>query len=167
LKKHIIARSRNIDEESKEPLLEIFLCKSESETNNGGPKRFLTHPKYKTFKQKVWQVHHPNEIMPGEDSEFLVKTSQEHNLKCPLTRKYLEQAVTNKSCGHHYSKEAIREYINMSKKGVSCPATGCSAKVTLRSLEDDEEIRLLVKRELLKQNNADQDDEDDEDIIDV
>jgi len=147
-------------------LLLRYLKFQKKKKNDGGPKRFVAHPKYKAFQQKVWRVHHPNEAVPGEDSEFVLKTTQD-NLKCPITRKMLENPVTNKSCGHHYSKDAILEMMRKSKKGAQCPVSGCSAKVTVRSLEDDKDVELLVQRELLKHQKKNSELEDDEDIIDV
>jgi hypothetical protein len=171
LKKHIIARSRLAEDDGNGALVDTFSNKvSELSKKHyeAGPKRFSTHPKYKSYKQKVWHVHHPNEALPGDDSDFVVTTTQEQNLKCPITRTMLQSPVTNKSCGHHYSKAAITEMLK-SKKGnqaLTCPVTGCSAKVTQKSLEDDRDLDLLIQREMLKQNNANSDEEDD-DVIDI
>jgi rRNA maturation protein Nop10 len=169
LKRHIIARSRTADDDGNGALVETFsnkvneLGKKHSEA---GPKRFSTHPKYKSYKQKVWHVHHPNEALPGDDSDFVVTTTQEQNLKCPITRTLLQQPVTNKSCGHHYSKAPILEMLKSQKKGgLTCPVTGCSAKVNQKSLEDDKDLELLIQREIEKQQNADS--EEDDDVIDI
>jgi len=108
--------------------------------------------------------------MPGDDAEFVVSTTQEHNLKCPITRKILENPVTNKPCNHHYSKDAIMEMIRHASTGrakqVNCPVTGCSAKVTAKSIEDNKDLELMIQREQL-QAKKNSDEEDDDDVVDI
>jgi len=81
----------------------------------------------------------------------------------------LANPVTNKNCGHHYSRDAIQNLIQNAKRGqtCNCPITGCSAKVTLRTLEENKELEVLVEKELLKQQDEEDDEDDDEDIIDI
>jgi len=172
LKKIIIQRSRIADDETNGALVETFSQKVSdlsSKHDEDGQKRFTTHPKYKAYKQKVWHVYHPNEALPGDDAEFVVTTTQEQNLKCPITRTLLQSPVTNKSCGHHYSKSSIMELLKSQRKNaiLTCPVTGCSAKVTTKSLEDDKDVELLVQREIAKQQNNPDSDEEDDDVIDI
>jgi len=171
LKRHIIARSRMADDDGNGALVDTFSTKVSELTkkhSEASLKRFSTHPKYKSYKQKVWHVHHPNEALPGDDSDFVVTTTQEQNLKCPITRTLLEHPVTNKSCGHHYSKTPILEMLKLTKNkaGLTCPVTGCSAKVNAKSLEDDKDLELLIQREIEKQRNAESEDED-EDVVEI
>jgi len=170
VKKHVIQRSR-LAEDSNLDLVETFNTKVSDlskKNHDGGPRRFLNHGKYKSFKQKVWQVNHPDEPYPGDDSEFVVKTTQEPSMKCPVTREILVNPVTNKNCGHHYSKDAIQNLIRGNKRAQSCncPVSGCSAKVSLKTLEDNKDLEVLVQRHLLKRQNEEEEEED-EDIIDV
>jgi len=81
---------------------------------------------------------------------------------CPLTRKYLEQPMKNRNCGHHYSKEAIEELLKKNKKNVtSCPVAGCSAKVIINSIEEDPDMERQVIR-FQKKNKEKSDEEEDE-----
>jgi SUMO ligase MMS21 Smc5/6 complex component len=62
----------------------------------------------------------------------------------------LKNPVCNKVCKHHYSKDAILDYIATKTRNrgqVSCPVAGCSNRaVTAAQLEDDAEISLHVRR---------------------
>jgi len=124
------------------------------------------HPKYREFRQKVWQVHHPGEALPeDQDSDLVIASNTSSSTSrfiCPLTRTYLEQPMKNRNCGHHYSKEAIEELLKKNKKNVtSCPVAGCSAKVIANSIEEDPDMERQVVR-FQKKNKEKSDEEEDE-----
>ena len=116
------------------------------------------HPKYREFSQKVWAVHHPDEALPDEQDEELVvmrrgASTDETTLICPITRKLLVDPLKNTICGHSYSSEAIKHHINTAPRNKKdlCPVAGCSAKVNLRSLEEDVETQHKLRTYLREQ----------------
>lgn len=98
------------------------------------------------------------------NANFIAKPGHEVCICLFLEFQFL---TSSKSCGHHYSKASILELLKNKKNNaqLSCPVTGCTAKVTQKSLEEDKDVELLVQRELAKQNNAESDEEDD--VIDI
>eukprot|EP00026_Physarum_polycephalum_P007983 Phypoly_transcript_08056.p1 GENE.Phypoly_transcript_08056~~Phypoly_transcript_08056.p1 ORF type:complete len:232 (-),score=56.16 Phypoly_transcript_08056:190-885(-) len=112
---------------------------------------YKQHGKYKEFRQKVWQVKHPNDALPDQEDEDIVEmhTQTENDFICPLTRKELEDPVKNIPCGHTYSREAIVDYMKKgkSKRGkFPCPVAGCSGELTKETLEKDMELERQLRR---------------------
>lgn len=80
---------------------------------------------------------------------------------CPITRKYLQTPMKNRNCGHHYSKSAIEEVLKSNRKAVtSCPVAGCSAKVTLSSIEEDLDMERQIARYMKKNPQKESDSEE-------
>jgi len=159
------ARSDNLEGDNWSS---VFLDKVEElqrQKSNGGPRRYQSHPKYKSYSQKVWQVNHPNEPFPGDDDNIVIAPTQHTDIKCPITKLIFENPVINKGCGHSYSKDAILNLLRQNKnKPMACPVTGCSSKITAKSLERDLDMEANVEKEKLKiENNAEEEDE----IIDL
>jgi hypothetical protein len=74
------------------------------------------------------------------------------NLKCPITASLLQDPVKNKVCHHLYSKHAITDYLKRNRK---CPCVGCgNNNVTMSQLEDDMATARMVRREEIRQQEA-------------
>ena len=70
------------------------------------------------------------------------------SFKCPISTLWMENAVRNKVCGHHYSREGITQHMQTMRNKASCPITGCNNQnVTKSQLEDDPEMSARVKRQ--------------------
>lgn len=50
------------------------------------------------------------ETQDGDDDDLVLGHVQ-RSLYCPLTKKFLEDPVTSKTCNHSYSRAAILEHI--------------------------------------------------------
>jgi len=128
--------------------------------------RFRRHPKMREFRQKVWSVKHPEEALPDEQgSDIVFMTQNRQDFLCPITRALFQEPMLNRNCGHHYSKEAILQYLSNSRgRGKDCPVAGCNAKVTVQSLEKDEDLERKVKRHKQEQQKTEQEDTSEEEI---
>jgi SUMO ligase MMS21 Smc5/6 complex component len=69
------------------------------------------------------------------------------------------------TCGHAFSGEAIRDYLKRCPpSGKSCPAAGCSQKLTIVMMVADsgleKRVRLAARRAQRDEDNSDADDND-------
>lgn len=100
----------------------------------------------------------------GEDDDddievFRAAGSQANSLKCPITGMFLEEPMKNKVCGHLYSKEAIMHHLQTklrNRRTPNCPVAGCGNTVTLEQLEKDVMMKTMVRREMRRQDQANQ-----------
>ncbi|XP_010545851.1 PREDICTED: E3 SUMO-protein ligase MMS21 [Tarenaya hassleriana] len=82
------------------------------------------------FREAVWNVHHKEQPMPGDDQEDIVMTSTQClllNITCPLTGKpvvELADPVRSMECKHIYDKAAVMGYISRTGNA-RCPVAGC------------------------------------------
>lgn len=90
----------------------------------------------------------------GDDEDDLEvvrnQTDDVHALKCPVTGMLFKDPVRNKVCGHTYDRAGLMQLLNNRKS--TCPIPGCSNnKLSLDQVEDDEEMKLKVKRYLARE----------------
>eukprot|EP01105_Mastigella_eilhardi_P016948 TRINITY_DN3890_c0_g1_i1.p1 TRINITY_DN3890_c0_g1~~TRINITY_DN3890_c0_g1_i1.p1 ORF type:complete len:250 (+),score=74.23 TRINITY_DN3890_c0_g1_i1:65-751(+) len=104
-----------------------------------------SNPKYKEFKQKIWNVNHPNEAMSGSD-EDLVEAPVERTIICPITKTQFVNPVRNKACGHVFTRDAIMDLLQRQKHGMDCPVPGCDKQIVAGGLEPDEEMEHILRR---------------------
>mmetsp|Transcript_578 Transcript_578/g.939 ORF Transcript_578/g.939 Transcript_578/m.939 type:complete len:339 (-) Transcript_578:57-1073(-) len=96
------------------------------------------------------------------------RNDNEMEFKCPVTGQFFVNPVKNKNCGHYYEYEGIRHHLKNKKK---CPVAGCvNSHVTLSQLEEDEEMKIKVRRfkvrsEKERQQRMSQDIDDSEFIV--
>lgn len=122
------------------------------------PESFKQHKWWKKMLEDVWEVHHEDEPMPGQEDEEVVISKKPRTLKCPLTQKLMKKPVRNTVCGHAYEGEAIKDYVRRRgtrRTKVECPVVGCASDVTLDHLERAVELeRLLAKRSKRKRKET-------------
>lgn len=89
-----------------------------------------------------------------------------HKLKCPITGMLFEDPVTNKVCGHTYSRAGLMQMVQNRKK--NCPVPGCANnRCSLEQVEDDEEMKMKVRtyktrQQAVKRQRDLEDDDDDQ-----
>ena len=120
---------------------------------------------YRQFREELLEIRNPVNPAPtnlfddedeegDDDSEGddLVVGSTRISLKCPLTATWLEDPVTNRSCGHSYSKQAVADHVRHSHRGqsVRCPLSGCSSNLVLNNLVPNKSLQRRVERHLRK-----------------
>lgn len=109
------------------------------------------HPEYQAFTQSICEVNDLGEspsteaaLEDGDAADVVVEASK-RSLKCPLTQTYFVEPVTNPSCGHTFSKEAILQ-LARSSTSVPCPIAGCSRAVQVARLRPEEGIARAISR---------------------
>ena len=84
-------------------------------------------------------------------------------LKCPLTQVLMEEPVTNKPCGHSYSKKAILSHIrhySRRHRHAKCPIGGCEQTVAEGNLEANKELEIAIKRKVREKRKPKKDNND-------
>eukprot|EP00475_Leptophrys_vorax_P024154 TRINITY_DN3326_c0_g1_i2.p1 TRINITY_DN3326_c0_g1~~TRINITY_DN3326_c0_g1_i2.p1 ORF type:complete len:284 (+),score=73.23 TRINITY_DN3326_c0_g1_i2:166-1017(+) len=109
--------------------------------------------KLDAFRREIWAESHPDEPYPEDDENAdLVEMGSANSqalFMCPLTRSLLVDPVKSSKCGHHYSKQAIMQYIHSKaqhRQPAVCPVSGCRQLVTSESLEPDVEAAFWLRR---------------------
>ena len=104
------------------------------------------------FKERVWQVNHPTELFPGQNTKVsddsgndVIVATQKQSLICPLTQATFVNPVTNESCGHTYSHDAILAMARAERR-VPCPIIGCDRHVVVSKLRPNEALQRLLHR---------------------
>ncbi|CAI0440948.1 unnamed protein product [Linum tenue] len=128
------------------------------------------------FHEAVWNVHHENQPMPGEEEEDIVMTSTQSNLlnvKCPLSGKMitdLAEPVRSMDCKHIYEKQAVMAYLPRNGTQKRCCIAGCPKVLQAQKLVCDpfllaeiEELRSINQQTEQAQNVEDFTGLDDED----
>lgn len=136
-------------------------------------KKYAKNTDYHNFKNTVWVAKEDGpmplviDLIPPEfgddkdddsDDEEIQTGGLVINFRCPLTTNILEDPLTNPSCNHSYSRSAVQEYV--AAGNYKCPASSCSANLSLRMLRQDpalvkkvaafkrrEEERLITRRQ--------------------
>lgn len=89
--------------------------------------------------------------MSEDDSDDELFVSRKSNLKCPITRDYLENPVRAVVCKHLYSGNAFKEWLSQNQGRSKCPVFGCNNNLRkMTDVEADEDVVGRVKR--LKRN---------------
>ena len=91
-----------------------------------------------------------------------------HALKCPITAMLFDNPVRNKVCGHIYDLAGLKHLLSSRK--TKCPVSGCAnMTLSLNQVEDDEQMKLKVKRhkqrEVNEKRNRDLEDDDNDQVI--
>ncbi|KAI9228753.1 MAG: hypothetical protein DHS80DRAFT_30470 [Piptocephalis tieghemiana] len=113
--------------------------------------RYMNDPNYLNFRQRIWEVNHPDEEMPlllqrdhRAEDEVIIETART-SLQCPLTAQYLEDPVTK----HNYSKDAVVAYVKSltrQRRVPLCPITGCQAILSMSALHPNPQLNRMVAR---------------------
>ena len=106
------------------------------------------HPKLKQLRRRMWYACHENEPFPEEDDDIIMDETK--NFICPLTKQRFVDPVKSKICGHVFSREAIMNFLQGSRK-LKCPVAGCSMSFGRDDLEDDFETQHAMDREAKNQ----------------
>lgn len=106
-----------------------------------------------------------------DELEIIVHNHHDvHALKCPITAMLFDNPVRNKVCGHVYDLAGLKHLLSSRK--TKCPVSGCAnTTLSLSQVEDDEQMKLKVKRhkqrEVNEKRNRDlEDDENDDQVLD-
>ena len=101
--------------------------------------RLKDHREFSKFKR---------EYFGGDDDEIEVHETRTY--KCPLVKTVMTHPMKNTTCGHHYERDAILEYV---RRFSDCPVAACGSKVSKATLKDDpgllKEIRDMERRKKL------------------
>lgn len=113
------------------------------------PINWVGNADYRDFRERLWEVNHDDEELPplsggSEDDDLMVAASRQ-TLICPLTQTIYSRPVTNPTCGHTYSRDAI---VTMARSGgsIPCPLHGCNAHVIVSRLHANEAIERRIAR---------------------
>ncbi|RCI04789.1 hypothetical protein CU098_002546, partial [Rhizopus stolonifer] len=111
--------------------------------------KYHNHPSYVKFRQAIWNINHPDEMMPSltdvQEDDDIVMGPSKISLKCPLTTTWFEEPVTNAGCKHTFSKSAILSLLQKSNV-IRCPIPGCNSYIQKNTLSPDEMMVDRVKR---------------------
>ncbi|KAL7329088.1 hypothetical protein PS15p_207250 [Mucor circinelloides] len=122
--------------------------------------RIISDPKYQSFKQHLWNINHPDEMMPSlvandNDDDDIVMGPTKISLKCPITMTWLEEPVTSAKCKHTYSKKAIFTLFPSLSHMITCPIPGCNKPLARNDLMDDSLMADRVARAKEREAAAD------------
>jgi len=63
--------------------------------------------------------------MPGDEDEILLYDKDADRIPtCPITRAEIKNPMTNRGCGHKYSKIAIEKMLIEAGGSIVCPVAG-------------------------------------------
>ena len=102
------------------------------------------HPKLKQMRKRMWFAGHEGEPFPEEDDDIIM--DEVKTFICPLTKQRFVDPVKSKVCGHVFSREAIYNFLQASRK-LKCPVAGCSHTFGRDDLEDDFETQHAMDRD--------------------
>lgn len=134
----------------------------EAYRSKGDYLRYNSLDLYKEFKQRIWEVNHPEEVMPplddGDLEDDIVVARQVESLKCPLTATWLEDPVTSTECKHSFSRAAITKHLMASLSGiVHCPISGCTKNLASNLLKPNPGLARRIERaKILQDKNSHQ-----------
>lgn len=124
-------------------------------------RRYARNESYIEFRSRIWDVQGEGAMPPltdmipaepgdnDDDDDELEIGGARIDYKCPITATLLVDPVVNNTCGHAYSREAVHEYIRTARqeqRSAKCPAAGCTATVSERSLQEAPTLRRRVER---------------------
>lgn len=119
--------------------------------------KYLKNENYEDFRQKIWEVKHPNEPMPSlnqNDDDDIVVGHQKDSLTCPITTLPLENPVTSDLCKHSFSKEAILSLMRQNGNVVPCPIPGCEKQIMEHNLKENKRLERKVALENKKKKKS-------------
>ncbi|KIM65946.1 hypothetical protein SCLCIDRAFT_424609 [Scleroderma citrinum Foug A] len=129
---------------------------------------------YTQFKQGIFEVQNPgipippiSEFIPREDGDAsddeddLEVGGVTQDYKCPISLTTLVNPMTSKVCGHSFSGAVIQDYLKKAgKDGISCPAAGCTKRLTMAALKHDKDLEKKVR---IAERNRQRQEEDSDD----
>ncbi|KAG9085898.1 hypothetical protein FRC06_003374 [Ceratobasidium sp. 370] len=132
---------------------------------------------FKTFIEGIWESGHseamppviqflPREDGDPEDSDDDMEVGGvTQDYKCPITLQIYTNPLTSTVCGHTFSAEGIRAFLQ-GKTSDKCPGTGCDQRVSMSVLKLDRGIQkkaIAAKRRAEKNEGGQSDSDIDED----
>ncbi|KAL7447201.1 hypothetical protein ACHAXM_011193 [Skeletonema potamos] len=114
------------------------------------------HPMVISMREKLGEkIKKKSQNDDDDDLEIVnnVGSDDVHALKCPITFMLFENPVKSKVCGHTYDKMGLEQMVSMKKS--KCPIPGCSNRALgWGQVEDDEEMKLKVRRFKMREEAA-------------
>lgn len=113
--------------------------------------------KIEKLKRSLWAIANTGIAFPGDsDNELIELSAAENESKmpiCPITQTQINEPYRSKTCSHKFEKTAIIEYIftngnnnNNNSSSAPCPVAGCRERLTMDSIESDNETIHLIRR---------------------
>jgi hypothetical protein len=114
------------------------------------------HPMVISLREKLGEkIKKKSQNDDDDDLEIVnnVGSDDIHALKCPITGMLFENPVRSKVCGHTYDKTGLQQMVGMKKS--KCPIPGCSNNALgWGQVEEDEEMKLKVRRHKMREEAA-------------
>ncbi|KAL0960647.1 hypothetical protein HGRIS_005676 [Hohenbuehelia grisea] len=140
--------------------------------------KYAKNDKYIRFKQRVYEVSHPDEAMPpltelipkedgddSDDDDDIEIGGVTQDYKCPLSLAALTDPWTSEVCGHSFQREAIQAFFKGARPGKKdCPAAGCRKSYTLSDCKPDKDLARRVKA-AMRRGARRKDEDSDEEVI--
>ncbi|KAH3763922.1 E3 SUMO-protein ligase NSE2 [Pelomyxa schiedti] len=118
-------------------------------------KNLQADERYVDLEQQLQRVR-PTTVQPSAaDDEDVVAAPAVRSTTCPITK----AALVNPYTRHTFSHDAIMELIG-NKKVIDCPVAGCSEKIQKSTLQHDENMEYILKRDILVHTQQADDDEE-------
>jgi len=111
--------------------------------------KYYRNEKYRHFKEKIWEVGHPDQPMPaldGDEDNDIIMALQKVSYKCPITTMWLEVPVTSQTCKHSFSQDAILDFIRQKHGRTKCPIPGCDKVITANDFKIDKALARKVEQ---------------------
>nr|XP_031864115.1 uncharacterized protein CI109_000025 [Kwoniella shandongensis]KAA5531187.1 hypothetical protein CI109_000025 [Kwoniella shandongensis] len=146
--------------------------------------KYKSVKEYSDFRSALWaspEINHQSACPPvsnwleagpddeSDDEDFEVG-GETQTYRCPITLLLFKDAVTSSKCGHNYSRAAIENLIDNTKKrraagAAKCPVTGCSALLEKTDLKGNPSLQKRAEEhERRRLRREEEDDEGDETI---
>ncbi|KAK2722183.1 hypothetical protein QYM36_002664 [Artemia franciscana] len=106
---------------------------------------FTEFSKYSKFVEAVQSLSQAN-VAFGAGIEAVITEAIVSTFD-PITKQPMVDPVKGAKCGHTYERSSIIELIKRKPKGTRCPYVGCHEKLTLRDLQDDEQMKLYLSQQ--------------------
>ncbi|WWC70676.1 uncharacterized protein I206_104627 [Kwoniella pini CBS 10737] len=162
-------------EELAAPKEKAYLAKSERA-------KYKTSKEYSEFRSAIWEINHDSACPPvsqwlekgdddeSDDDDFDIGGATQ-SYRCPITLMPFVEATTSSKCGHNYSRAAIVDLIETSRKAKrapKCPVTGCQAVLDKTDLKPNPSLqkRCDEYQKRLQRREDERDEEDDTIAID-
>ncbi|XP_064652300.1 E3 SUMO-protein ligase NSE2-like isoform X2 [Lineus longissimus] len=146
------AKAKTIDSEKEWPdlnqQLDDLLNDAQSSNNVA---QLEGHEKYLELKQKIWDILHPDEPMPTQETagdegdDEVAVTQQDINTRCPYLAREMTNPWRNLICKHNYDKEAVDQMLKQRKS--RCPVQGCYNDKPLQKsdLDENKELKKYIE----------------------
>ncbi|WWC88777.1 uncharacterized protein L201_003690 [Kwoniella dendrophila CBS 6074] len=141
--------------------------------------KYKNSKEYVDFRQALWEINHETACPPvsqwlekgdddvSDDDDFDMG-GQTQNYRCPITLMLYKEATTSTKCGHNYSKAAIEDLIESTRKAKrqsKCPVTGCSVPLSKADLKPNPSLQKRADDFERRQQRREDEREDGDDTI--